>query len=293
MTRSTPHLKRETGLFLAVVFLLSATLYGLLYLRPEAREQWGAYSLAFMWCPGLAAIVAQLAARRSLRGLGWGWGGLRYYLLAYGLPIAFCLAAYLPVWLGLDAFRPQAVHESMLKLSLPAGVPGYIALTLFVLAQPFLGMIASLGEELGWRGFLFPRLYTLMGFTKASFITGAIWSVWHFPVVIAIFPLYRPGVSIAYALACFSVAVVAISFVHSWLRLRSGSMWPSTLLHASSNAFLASFQALTRENRATSYLTFEYGLGLAVVMLPVGYAFWRQWRKREEQDGIRAAYVTS
>jgi len=280
MAKSAPSLKREVGLFLAVAFLLSSVLYGLLYLRPDARQQWGAYSLAFMWCPGVAAMAAQLLTRRSLRGLGWGWGSLRYYLLAYALPIAFCLGAYLPVWLGCNAFRPQAIQESVVKLGLPAGAAGYIGLALLVLAQPLLGMIGSLGEELGWRGFLLPRLHSLMGFTNASLATGLIWSIWHFPVVIAVFPLYRPGVPVWYALTCFTITVVAISFVHSWLRLRSGSVWPSTLLHAASNAFVASFQALTRENPTTSYLTFEYGLGLAVVMLPVAYLFWRNWQKR-------------
>jgi membrane protease YdiL (CAAX protease family) len=199
----------------------------------------------------------------------------------YALPIAFCLGAYLPVWLGCDAFRPRAVQESVVKLGLPPDAAGYLGLALLVLAQPLSGMVGSLGEELGWRGFLLPRLHSLMGFTKASLATGLIWSIWHFPVVIAVFPLYRPGVPVWYALACFTVTVVAISFVHSWLRLCSGSAWPSALLHAASNAFVASFQALTRENPTTWYLTFEYGLGLAVVMLPVAYAFWWSWRKRQ------------
>ncbi len=276
--RSTRDAKREVGLFLAILFLLSSVFYGLLSLQPGAPQRWGAYSGAFMWCPGIAAIITQLIVRRSLRGLGWGWGGIQFYLWAYGLPLAFCLAAYLPVWLGLDAFRPDALAETAAKLGLPASALGNLALALFVLAQPFLGILGSLGEELGWRGFLLPRLESLMGFTRSSFVTGAIWSMWHFPVAIAIFPLYRPGVPIWYALTCFSVTVVAISFIHSWLRLRSGSVWPSTLFHAGGNAFLASCQALTRETATTSYLTFEYGCALSAVMLFLAYAFWRNWQ---------------
>jgi uncharacterized protein len=278
MTTSSRHAIREVQLFLALVFLLSAIFYGLLLLRPGAAQRWGAYSAAFMWCPGVAAIFTQVVMRRSVRGLGWGWGGLRYYLLAYGLPIAFCLAAYLPVWVGFHSFRPDALAEAPAKLGLPPGVLGSLGLALLMLVQPLLGMIGSFGEELGWRGFLVPRLYPLIGFTKTSVVTGLIWSIWHYPVIAAVFPLYRSNVPLWYALTCFSITVVAISFVHSWLRLRSGSVWPSTLFHASGNAFLASFQALTRENAATSYLTFEYGLGLALVMLPLAYAFWRSGR---------------
>ncbi len=116
--------------------------------NPVRPQRWGAYSVAFMWCPGVAAMVTQFLMRRSVRGLGWGWDGLRYYLLAYGLPIAICLAAYLPVWLGFDAFRPEALAEAATKLRLPAGMLGNLGLALFVLTQPLLGMIGSLGEEL-------------------------------------------------------------------------------------------------------------------------------------------------
>ena len=159
--------------------------------NPVRPQRWGAYSVAFMWCPGVAAMVTQFLMRRSVCGLGWGWDGLRYYLLAYGLPIAICLAAYLPVWLGFDAFRPEALAEAATKLRLPAGVLGNLGLALFVLTQPLLGMIGSLGEELGWRAFLVPQLFPLMGFRKTSFVTGLAWSIWHYPVVIAVFPLYR------------------------------------------------------------------------------------------------------
>lgn len=293
MAPSATHPKLEVGMFLVLVLLLSSAFYGLLLLQPGASQRWGVYSLAFMWCPGVAAIATHLVLRRSLRGLGWGWGGLRYYLLAYSVPIAFCMAAYLPVWLGYHAFRPEELNQSAAKLGLPPGALGFLALALVMLAQPFLGMIGSLGEELGWRGFLVPRLYSLVGFTWTSLITGLIWSVWHYPIIIVLFPLSRPAVPICYALACFTVTVAAISFVHSWLRLRSGSVWPSALFHASGNACLTIFQVVTLENVRTSYLTAEYGLGPALAMLPLGYAFWRLWQKRPQPSETHAAYAAS
>lgn len=283
MTKPAFHAKGEVGVFLALLLLLSGLFYAVLFLQPGVRQRWGGYSVEFMWCPGIAALVTQVLMRRSVRELGWGWGGLRYYLLAYTLPIGFCLAAYVPVWLGLHAFRPEALTEARMKLRLPVGVIGNLGMAfLFALTQPFLGMIGSLGEEIGWRGFLVARLYPLMGFTKTSFTTGLIWAIWHYPVVAAVFPLYRPHVPLPYALTCFTVAVVAISFVHSWLRLQSGSVWPSALFHSAGNAFVVSFQALTRENTTTSYLTFEYGLGLALVLPPLAYVFWKRWQRRSE-----------
>ncbi len=290
MIRPAIHPKREIALFLAILFLLSSVFYGLLLFQPGAAQRWDSYSLAFMWCPGMAALLTLSIMRHFLRGLGWGWGGFRYYAIAYFLPIAICLAAYAPVWIGFHAFRPEGVHESAAKLGLPAGATGQLALALIVLAQPFLGMIGACGEELGWRGFLVPQLHAMMGFTKAGFLTGLIWAIWHFPVVLVVFPFYRPSIPVGYALACFCAIVVAMSFVHSWLRLRSGSVWPSVLFHAAGNAFLGSFQTLTREDARTAWLTFEYGLALALVMLPVGFAFWKAWQTRAfAPDGLAVA----
>jgi membrane protease YdiL (CAAX protease family) len=35
------------------------------------------------------------------------------------------------------------------------------------------------GEELGWRGFLIPRLASRFGFTNAAIVSGLLWSGWH------------------------------------------------------------------------------------------------------------------
>ena len=42
------------------------------------------------------------------------------------------------------------------------------------------------GEELGWRGFLVPRLASRFGFTTAAIVSGLLWSGWH--VAGAFFP---------------------------------------------------------------------------------------------------------
>lgn len=42
-------------------------------------------------------------------------------------------------------------------------------------------MTGAVGEELGWRGFLLPRLGQFAGMTAASWIMGVLWSLWHVP----------------------------------------------------------------------------------------------------------------
>jgi membrane protease YdiL (CAAX protease family) len=266
---------------MALLLLSSSVFYGLVFLRPAAAKQWSAYALAFMWCPGLAALMTKLIRDRTLRGLGWGWGRTRYFLVAYGLAVAICLPPYLLVWVAFDAFNGKQLVETFAKAGLPSawGHAGMIAAVLVFL--PLTGLVSAAGEEIGWRGFLVPRMQAIAGFSGTSLLVGLIWAAWHYPINVAVFPLYRPDVPLWYANACFTLLVIGASFVHTWLRMRSRSVWPSALLHAAGNGFQSFLQAATLETSVTSYVTTEYGAGFAVVACLVGLLFWRRGRAIE------------
>lgn len=101
-----------------------------------------------------------------------------------------------------------------------------LVIALYVLLQGIVGIILgaifALGEEIGWRGFLVPQLYKSRGFTKTSLIVGLIWGIWHLPVLL--FADYNSGTPAWYAMSCFMVLVVGISFVYTWFRMKSGSL---------------------------------------------------------------------
>jgi membrane protease YdiL (CAAX protease family) len=52
-----------------------------------------------------------------------------------------------------------------------------------LLVAPFINSIFGLGEELGWRGYLLPRLMPL-GKAKAYLLLGIIWGLWHAPLIL-------------------------------------------------------------------------------------------------------------
>jgi membrane protease YdiL (CAAX protease family) len=199
-----------------------------------------AWSLA-MWGPGLGALIAtRYAAGESLRTLNLGrLGEKRVYLWAWLLPpVLAIVAGIFTVVFGLA--RPDW-NLSLIKESfaaVPGGLPvspwvvvaAQIALSLTL--APLFNMIFGMGEELGWRGFLLPRLLPL-GQWKAIVLSGAIWGVWHAPAILQghNFPSAPVLGTLMMVVAC-----ILLGTIFSWLYLRTRSPWAPALAHGALNA---------------------------------------------------------
>jgi membrane protease YdiL (CAAX protease family) len=196
---------------------------------------------AAMWAPGLAAIVAtRFAAGKPLATLNLGrLGEKRAYLWAWLLPPLLSIATGLLTWLfragRLDlefTFLQEALAQTpggeALPVALIAGIQVLAALTI----GPLFNTIFALGEELGWRGFLLPRLLPL-GQWRAILFSGTIWGVWHAPVILQghNYPT-RPAAGVFMMI----VFCVLAGTIFSWLYLRTRSPWAPALAHGSLNA---------------------------------------------------------
>lgn len=261
--------RKEIGTFLGLTFALSAIWYYVIISAGSLRAGGGWYPIALMWCPGISALVTCLIHRKSLRGLGWGWGKTRYQATAYLLPVGYGLVAYGAVWLlGLGG-----IDGGFTRNWLPWLIMGTL-----------LNCFAALGEEIGWRGFLVPQLAKVTTFTYVSLISGVIWALWHLPLIL--FADYNAGAPAWYSFLCFAVMVVASGFVYAWLRLKSGSVWTGMFLHASHNFWIQRFyDPITTDTGITNYFIGEFGAALAIVYVLLG---WWYWRKRAEIKQIAA-----
>jgi CAAX protease family protein len=281
--------RREILTFLLLTLLLSSGFY--LYLFLAASPRWSSvFAWAFMWCPGTAALLTRLLAAGNLRGLGWGWGGTRRVLLpVVAWPYLLCGAVYGLVWLlGLGGFDRTRLTAAAARFGLH-GAAGEIAMLALLPLGVALSTISTLGEELGWRGLLSDRLLRVMGFTRASLLTGAIWSVWHYPLIFVLLPRFRPGLPVAYATACFTASVVGVSFFYTWLRQTTGSVWPAAVLHAASASAQEVFEALTKNTGRTPWFTFEYGIGFVLVIWIFLALFWRRFRPISSEAPLKPA----
>ncbi|HEX5825846.1 MAG TPA: CPBP family intramembrane glutamic endopeptidase [Candidatus Limnocylindrales bacterium] len=122
---------------------------------------------------------------------------------------------------------PFAVAATAAALWMVAGHPapgigsiGAIEILIFVLV---------IGEEIGWRGFLLPRLRASLSLPAAGLVTGIVWSLWHLPIYL------QPGQGLA-AFAVFAWWVVPFAVVMGFVAERARfSVLVATVMHGSAN----------------------------------------------------------
>jgi membrane protease YdiL (CAAX protease family) len=184
-----------------------------------------AFALLMSYGPTLAALfVIGVTEGRAgiwslLKAVTHWRVGLRWYILALGGPAAlFYVAARLSELLGGEP-RPLPAQGWAVLL---AGVVGSLV-----------HGIAN-GEEAGWRGYALAQLLRRQRALSASLILGAIWFVFHVPIMFVPNSI-AGGQSFESALP-FLVSVLATSILMTWVyRGTGGSVLLSVLLHGAAN----------------------------------------------------------
>ncbi|HEY0606594.1 MAG TPA: CPBP family intramembrane glutamic endopeptidase [Herpetosiphonaceae bacterium] len=240
-------LNNETGL-LHFMDLLS------LRLSLEQALVYGVFTLGAG--PLISAILVTriVDGRTGLRAL-WQqsthWRiGVRWYLIAFALPLALALVS---LGIGLLASNGQITYTP--KLPLIYFVPFFLYMLIFT------GIV----EEPGWRGFALPRLQRRYTAEKASWILGPLWGLWHFPFII----YYNAGQGIAPLIFSFiglTIGIVGWTIVNTWLYNNTHSVWIMIVLHGWNNA-VQSYLILSSNNPAAIGLYSILPWAIAFVLL--------------------------
>lgn len=196
-----------------------------------------------MWGPAFAAIVCMRLFARTHRRTVFLSGGRTWRALAfYFVPIIALAAAGIPMQEG-DGHR---VHALVLLIGVVA-------------------FLNSLGEELGWRGFLQDALRPLARVSRYVLI-GLLWVAWHFTNLFA----HREGMEIYSYLGWYIPLTIMLSAVIGEATDRSRSVLVAVTLHAWLN--------FTQEFPGTGTY--------AVLLLSLGWWGWllRTWPAPQSTD---------
>jgi membrane protease YdiL (CAAX protease family) len=120
---------------------------------------------------------------------------------------------------------------------MPAKTVVLINLAEMAVLGPVINLIPTLGEELGWRGYLLPKLRTLMPDRAALILTGVIWGVWHLPVIVL-----GHNYGTAYwgypwlGILAMIVFCVSLGILEGSVSVKVGSAVPAAMIHSAVNA---------------------------------------------------------
>lgn len=241
-------------IFVLFAYGLSWAFAGLFYL-PGIFDEDVVLSLTNIFAMLTPAIASLLTRRITKEGMANSLlrlnisGNVKYYLLAVALPIIYAAVTdVLNVLVMGEKFDLNAAFEY-------AGVSavGYTAVIFFNIAISFATLPIYLGEELGWRGYLFPKLKTVMNRPAAYIVGGIIWGAWHSPAIIGGHNFGKDYAGYPYVgilTMCFSC--IAVGIIFTWLTEKTNSVYPAAIAHAVNNNVMSLITASTRDFSDTS-----------------------------------------
>lgn len=231
-----------------------------------------------MFAPAVSALFVTLLLQKhplrgALRELGL-WpvqpiGRTIWFSVAgiFGAILLVVVGVFLAA--GLRLIRLDLVGFSGFTKTLHAAsrTPIGIPVKALVLAQIILlplgalfNALFTIGEEIGWRGWLLPALRPL-GDWPALLVSGALWGLWHAPVILLGYNFNEPNL---FGLVLMTVGCTLLGVLIGWLRLSSGSVWPAAFAHGAFNA-AGGFSLLVAD------VSSPYDL---VAISPLGWVTW-------------------
>lgn len=279
--------KKRIGIYLLLAFALTwgvmipFFLLGGSYENPSTN-----FILTYsMLCPVIAVLITRMVTGEGLAVTGqdslmlgldlknkkWIW-----FVLALVGPIIYLDLGEL-LFLGIfpQAFDPAGLDA----LGIPRKM--LFLLPLSGIFNAVMICFGALGEEIGWRSYLYPKLEELFGTTKALLFGGIIWSVWHFPAICA-----GHGFGHGYfgepwtGFLEFTLFILASGTIFYYVMKKTGSVWAAAFMHAANNALSGgTVLAMTRSEKNLTGVALQSPLRLLITGIPLIIIAIFLWRK--------------
>ena len=184
------------GIYLLIVSLFVLLFFVCRKLMNESNTAFFIiYYCLFSFSPAIASLITRIVTKEGFRDMKLHLnlsGNLKWYLLAFVLPLIFFSA----------------------RILLP------------------MQSIGLLGEELGWRGYMNQKMEPLFGTVGACLFGGIVWSLWHLPMDLAGWlegeGTFSDSIKMCggrmLLLTCFGIFLM-------WLTKKTDSVFPTVVAH--------------------------------------------------------------
>jgi uncharacterized protein len=258
-----PRPLRDVTTYLAIAFSL---VIGIAVAMPEAHIN----VLLSAMAPVTAVVVITFAAtprgrRRELwGGFGLNRSGKRLWGFALLVPMLLAGSAYAAA-LVLDVadLRTPALSSS-----------GILAWALNLFSAVVTMTVIFLGEEIGWRGYLLPRVQQLTSRRRAALVTGFCHGCFHLPLILIATTYDEFGSR--WIVAPMAVATITMGGVfYAYLWDRTGSVWPVSMAHGAVNIMfgLGAGAVVASSQADLAYVAGESGIATFAAVGVVGALF--------------------
>ena len=272
--------KKSLIVFYSVTLVVSLVLE-IIYCTNKNESLMG----AIMWTPGIVGIICARVfyGKEKTLGILHKFKPI-YLLLGILIPAAYLIPSYLITW---AITKPDIDFESELMLrtgNLGTIMPPVIAFILFFFLMFLVSAVSCMGEEIGWRGFAYPKLEEIYGPKKAVLINGFIWAIWHVPMIIG--GAYQAVVNPVYGVISFMILVMIISIFFCWSRSVTGSVIPAIILHTAHNEIDQVYLKSMSHQESIPYFAGEQGfVTIICAALIAAIVIW-SWKKHKKVEPV-------
>lgn len=229
-----------------IIVMLLASIMGLVLELPGQL---------YMFAPLVAVLIMLLVTgnlfkRKSWLELGITKSGWKTWGFAILVPILVLTVTYAILWM-----TPYA------SITVPEGTTTAMWLMIpvkLLLVAAVYTVTSSIGEEIGWRGYLLHHLAG-MGWRKSLLVIGVIHGIFHFPIMLA--GNYHSEGNTWLVVPMFMFTIVFIGVVLGASRLSTGSVWPAAIMHAVHNIIWGALSEFTQvDSDIAHYIGGENGI---------------------------------
>ena len=297
--------KQGFGLYFLFAFGMAWLLQvyaSLLLLRDGNAAAYQLLLAVSMFCPLVSVLLVQKFWLHQPTGISWRprlKGNGRYLLAAWFGPAVFTVLAavlYFAVFPSrldfsgswLVAAYGGEMDAQTLRSQLGVSTLSYLLQNgLFaVLLAPAINMFPALGEEVGWRGYMMPRLKEQFGLLNGRLLGGVVWGVWHWPLMLLVG--YEYGTNYLGApllgLVVWCVVCFALNTLLDILYEKTESIWVPAIAHGAFNAIAALPQVLVTPADAYYNVLGPMPIGLIAALPMLAAAVWLTLREMKQEE---------